>query len=75
MTHIEIAEKCLDTYWGQSPKVIFPSRKGEEISLGWDNGSEAHKRAINWAKVNYTILKRLTWKKIYELYLITLRQE
>lgn len=72
MTYIEIAEKCLDKFWNPKPDYSYYNKSE---GRGWDNGSPAHKHTVTWAKINYTILKRLTWKKVYELYLVTLRQE
>lgn len=66
MTYQEIAEKCLNKYWGSGP-----SNCGD----GWDNGCNAHILALQWAKKNIRHLCRLSFNKIYKEFLITLRQE
>ncbi len=66
----EIAEKCLTKYWGAGP-----NEDTDPYGFGWDEGSPAHCKALQWAKIHEKEFKKLTWKKIYKLYLETLIQE
>ena len=64
-SYTEVAEKCLNKYWGKETNDIS----------NWDEGSPAHCAALKWAKINEQEFKDLKFKKIYRLYLRTLVQE
>lgn len=68
ITAKQIAEKCLDKYWGKMSSGMF------QID-GWDKGSPAHKYAIKWAKRRIRDLHKMSWSLIYKEFLVTLRQE
>lgn len=70
MTYKEIAEKCLTRYWGK-PCTI----PGLMFERGWDRYSPAHKFALRWAERNYSEFKKLDFKSIYKMYLLTLVEE
>ena len=69
LTAQQIAEKCLNKYWNKG------NMSGILFEVGWDRGSPAHRCSIAWAKRNIRRLSHLTWKQIYQDYLLFLRQE
>lgn len=53
-SHLEIARRIMIHIWGK------------EI-LRWDNHSPAHMYWKRWSKKNFSYLKKLSWRQIYQL--------